>query len=298
MENTSKKTELKTRVLDRIEQEDLNPRSSFYFKCHELTVWVLWVLSVLIGALAIAVSLFAITYQKYAFYEATHENLITFMVEALPYLWFVILVFMILLAVFNVRNTKKGYRYPLWQIVISSLVFSFVGGYAMHFAGMGFMIDQKLGEYIAMYQSQEKMESRLWQNPGEGRLVGFLALTENTSGDEKIIFKDIKNTKWEVNVTNLQEDDFIILNSGKKMKVLGQVLSFTPPRFHACGVLPWMFEKNMSVNELSRERRGVIKRIYSHKDNDLSHKQLEDSLEKIDLCRELEAISRLHMMPR
>ena len=294
METNTNKTKLKSVVLSRIKQEQICPRSKWYFNCYELFVWLFWVLSVVVGSLAVAVSLFAITYQRYAFYEATHGDFWTFIIETLPYLWFLVLVLMVIFAIFNIRHTKTGYRYSLWKIITSSLVLSLMGGAVLHVAGIGFEVDQKLGKYMNFYQSQEELEQGMWQKPGEGRLVGSLLTVDfddkNIDGD--VSFKDVSGVLWEINVENLFEDDLVVLKSGKKMKLLGQVLSTEPSRFHACGVFPWMFEKNMSIKELSAERRAVIDRIYQHKD----HGSSNDLKDIIDRCAELKVMKHLEMM--
>ena len=38
--------------------------------------------------------------------------------------------------------------------------------------GVGFNFDKWLGGAVSSYESQEKMEARLWQSPENGRLVG------------------------------------------------------------------------------------------------------------------------------
>jgi hypothetical protein len=294
METNNNKTKLKSTVLDRIQQEKINPRSRCYFNCYEFFVWVFWVFSVLVGSLAIAVSLFAINYQRYAFYEATHGDFVTFIAETLPYIWFFILVLMVTFAIFNIRHTKKGYKHPLWKILSSSLLLSLIGGVALHIAGMGFAVDQKLGKYIDVYQSQEEMEQSMWQKPEEGRLVGMVLGSFSTTedSDAHITFKDSTGIQWKTNIEDLFEDDLTVLRSGKKMKMLGEVLSTEPPQFHACGVFPWMFEKNMSIKELSTERRSVIDRIYKHKDHGSS-----DELKAIvNRCAELKVMRHLEMM--
>ncbi len=300
METNTTKTELKNNVLERIEQEKIVPRSKIVFSCYEILLWSSWLLSVLIGALAIAVSVFAVSYQKYAFFEATHEDFVAFIVETLPYLWFLVLAFMILFAIFNLRHTKRGYRYPLWLVILSSLTLSVAGGTTLYYADMGYMMDKKLGQYLSAYQSQEKMEEKMWQNPKEGRLVGVLVIKEDDSLPAgHVLIRDAREQLWVVNIKDLYEDDLIIMNSGKKMKVLGQMLSMSPSHFHACGILPWMFEKSMSVKELSRERVAIIDRIYQHKDRlkerDSIQGVLNDQEVVRDYCAELKAVDRIRM---
>ncbi len=86
----------KDRVMSRIECEGICPRSKTFFKTRECGVWALWGASVIVGALSVAVTLFVIAYRQYALYEATHENFLTFIVEALPYLWITVFALMVI----------------------------------------------------------------------------------------------------------------------------------------------------------------------------------------------------------
>jgi hypothetical protein len=91
-------------------------------------VWFLWFFSVLFGALAVAVTLYVLMNHQYALYEATHNNLFTFIIEVLPFLWLFIFGLMTLVAIYNLRHTSRGYRYPVSVILASSLLLSLAGG--------------------------------------------------------------------------------------------------------------------------------------------------------------------------
>ena len=175
---------LRELVFDRIERENVCPRSRLFFQSRECVVWSLWLLTVLVGALAIAVSLFVVTHRRYALYEATHDNFLTFFATVLPTVWVVIFLLMIGFAIYNVRHTRRGYRRPLWMIAASSVVLSFAGGSLLQMLGLGAVIDREFGDLMATYPSQERMERALWQAPAEGRLVGRM---EGPVGDRKSV---------------------------------------------------------------------------------------------------------------
>ena len=139
MTEESQKTEesCKDKVFSRIQGEAISPRSKLVFQSREFAVWALWTLSIVVGAFSVAVVGFVLTHHEYALYEATHENFATFIVEALPYMWILTFGLMAAVAIFNLRHTKHGYRYPLWQVFGSSVVLSLVGGGVLHVFGFG-----------------------------------------------------------------------------------------------------------------------------------------------------------------
>src|SRR6056297_1803607 len=124
---------LKNALFEKIETDNVRPHSRMFFKGRECVIWLLWLISVLVGALAVAISVFVVTHRQYALYEATHDNFLTFMVEVLPYVWIIVFGAMALFAVYNLRHTKRGYRYPVSYILASSVVLSFAIGSALHF---------------------------------------------------------------------------------------------------------------------------------------------------------------------
>ncbi|MCA9357310.1 hypothetical protein KC872_03795, partial [Candidatus Kaiserbacteria bacterium] len=79
-ETQQSKKPLKETLFARIEEGNVCPRSRWVYFCQECMVWTAWVISVLIGSLAVAISVFVVTHHQYALYEATHENFLTFMV--------------------------------------------------------------------------------------------------------------------------------------------------------------------------------------------------------------------------
>ncbi len=304
MKDMNKKTEsnLQQSVLNTIESENVCPRSRWFFVCKETLVWIFWALSVVIGAVAVAVCFFVMSYQQYALYEATHENFFTFFVGALPYIWFVVFAAMAILAVNNLRHTKRGYKHPVWKVVVSSLVFSVVGGAALQMFGLGYSIDHYLGEEMKMYMSQEKLEKGLWQAPEEGRLLGQLAEMDD-SGANTVSFTDSYGEMWDVNIAELSEMDLGLLQSEDLVRVVGTTSSTTGKQFHACGVFPWMLDRSAKLEDLSQERQAFIERVYHHKDMAkerlaaLEEETFESDPERLaeimGICAEIAAVRRI-----
>ena len=156
MSDLVKKESCKGDVMNRIECERICPRSRMFFQTRECIVWVLWLLSIVVGALSVAVIIFVMSSQQYSLYHSTHDNFITFLIEALPFLWIIIFGLMAAVAVHNIRHTKSGYKYPLWLVLSSSVVLSLAGGAVLQIFGLGCTTDQVLGERMSMYDSLEK----------------------------------------------------------------------------------------------------------------------------------------------
>lgn len=252
---------LKDSLFEKIEADKVCPRSRLYFWSQECTLWSVWFLSVMVGALAVAVSLFVVFHRQYEVYEVTHENMFTFMVEVLPYVWILTFFLMVAVAVFNIRQTKRGYRYPLWFILSSSVVLSFAGGSALQFFGLGFSIDNILGSNMDMYMSQDKIERRLWQSPDNGRLIGMQVFTE-TIPTSTVLFEDISGQRWTLNINELHARDLELLAMQEPVRLLGECVDKESRIFHACEVFPWMLKRGVTADEMLLERQVFIDRFH------------------------------------
>lgn len=265
---------LKESLFARIESEQVCPKSKLFFRCKECFVWMFWVVSVVIGAFSVAISLFVAMHHQYYFYEATHNNFFTFLVDALPYLWIITFGLMVYFAVYNLRNTARGYRYSVWMIIVSSVVVSFAAGSALQMFGIGYSIDSILGSHMSQYMSQEKQDQKVWQSPREGRLLGKQVLS-TISPTTTVVFEDYTGQRWRMNIDELHPQDIDLLATGKTVKLLGQAMDENMFIFHACGAFHWMMGKDVTLDELSEERRMFIDRVAMH-----AYKQRKPTLEK------------------
>lgn len=263
MDTDTKEKDLTAAVLGRIEEERVIPHSRLYFVAREAGVWSLWLLTVLVGALAIAVTVAVGAYRYATGYELTHESFFGYAAEVLPYLWILVFSAMTFLAVYNLRHTKHGYRYSVFVIVGSSVLGSVGGGLLLHLVGFGFTLDHLLGTYVPSYQSQDKIELRMWQQPEAGRLVGvsdgrFLA-PEGT-----LRFVDMRQGEWSLVVRELPPQDRELLLAGDPVRLFGELVSLTPPVFYACGALPWLKEKLEERRQMGALRREFKARMMAH----------------------------------
>jgi len=295
--NKDKKSMLSSMVLERIEQ--ITPDSKWKFLCMNYFVWIAWALSVVFGAISFTVLLYVGTHARFELYEATHDTPLSFFAEVLPYLWIGTFIAMGSFAYFNMRHTKCGYKYPMWQLLVSSVLFSVLGGIVLHIFGTGHLIDTQLGKGMPIYKSLERTEAQMWQRPEKGRLLGVFS--EMDDKDEMYIFIDADAKKWNIQTVELRPDDRALLSSGNTVRVLGITTDSNARQFHACGVFPWMFDDDVSVKEMKIGRRIFIERMYEHMEKGERIQEFEkevfeqnsDTPFKRGLCAELSILKRM-----
>ena len=251
--------------MSRIECGEVCPRSKTFFKTRECAVWVLWVISIVVGALAVAVAFFVLNHRQYALYDATHDNFFTFMADVLPLLWIMVFGLMVFVGVYELRHTKRGYKYPLWQIFGSSMVLSLAGGAALHLFGLGYSTDHILGQQMSMYNSQEKIEEKMWQAPDEGRLLGRFG-RPLPAPSALVRFTDVAGNEWGVNVDELSLQERELLEHDEMVRLIGQITDGEEGVFYSCGVFPWMLDKPMSREDLRAAREMFQMKIEGYKE--------------------------------
>ena len=295
-------TSVRDRVFSTIDEQQVKPRPCYVFWCQNSAMWLIWLLTVLLGGLATAVLLFTSTYRYYDIYEAMHDNFVTFFLQALPLLWILAFIILMVVAMQGLRATRRGYRLSPAFVGGSSVGASVLLGLVASSLGFGFVVDRTLGEYAPMYYSEAEREQRMWQQPNEGRLVGYANINEMQE-ETQVKFVDSAGETWEMNVQELRQQDRQLLRSEQHVRVLGKQISTEPARFHVCGVFPWMLDKKRPMKELSAERQAYINKIYAHSDT------LVDRIQKLEqatftdvsgnntpsmkICAEIAAVRRI-----
>lgn len=292
---------IQDRVFSRITTDCVKPRSKYVFWCQNSGMWLLWLLTVILGGLATAVLIFTSTYRYYDIYEAMYDNFFTFLFEALPVLWVVAFIGLMLVATRGMRATRRGYRLSPWFVGGSSVGLSVLLGVFGSMAGFGFLVDKTLGEYAPMYNSQAEREHAMWQQPGEGRLIGRQMMTASTT--DTVRFIDVAGKHWDIDVQELRMLDRELLALEGQVRVLGQEMSGDGGRFHACGVFPWMLDRKYPVRELQGHRQAHIEKIYEHADSPVDRLEgLEqitfgeasvDNVPSMKICASIAAVRRI-----
>lgn len=259
--------DLKTQILEKIETEAVTPRARWVYSTQEYALWAVWGLTVFVGALSVAITFFVFSHQRFALYELTHRNFVTFAVDVLPTLWLVLFVSMVAFAVFNMRHTKRGYRYPLWQIFGSSVLLSLALGALLHLAGAGFSLDKKIGAWASGYPSQEKIELKWWQNPKEGRLVGTAEYVRE-SGGTGARFIDVTGVVWQLDSAELLVVEKQLLEAGRQVRLFGVIQPGSV--FYACGAMPWVYDRAYVDEELATIRRETRAKMNAFRDEKIA----------------------------
>lgn len=269
---TPQRTPVCNAVLQRIEYDNVQPYSRLFFQSKECFIWMIWLLTLLLGSLAVAVTIYVSMSVPYTLYEITHNNLLTAFVTALPYIWIVIFMLTAYLAIINFRHTRYGYRYQVYTVLGGSIALSLVAGAALQMAGGGYVLDQTIGEMVVAYPSYEKRRLALWQQPQEGRMIGVLVpldeREDNNPEEQQFVFRDQDEVVWNLDTSELDERDVVLLREAgqQPVRIIGTLTASDV--FHVCGVFPWFSGQAMTRSELVETRKMFMQTIRSYFTND------------------------------
>jgi hypothetical protein len=274
--NTDESKALASKVLERIAGENVVPRARWHFLLHNSVLWSLWVGSIVIGAMAVAASIFTVANFQWGFYQATHDTLFEFVVESLPYLWIVALGLFTFVAYQNVRHTKRGYRYPLWIIVGLNITGSCFGGMFLYAVGGGQFVDETIGEHIPLHQPFMAVERGRWMQPERGLIAGEVVIINEEEGT--LVLRSFDGDEWQVETTSLHEPDWDALNDFTQVRIVGvPVLESGMHLLHACFVLPWKVHGRMGGGPPPPKEgvRSIVMHFIEHERNEMAERSNE-----------------------
>jgi len=222
------------KVLHDIEQQKIEPKARWHFVLHYWMMWILFVLSVIIGSLSFAMVLFYLTDYEWDLSDKFQGGAVYSIVRNIPYLWIVGLVVFILTAYLYFRNTKKGYKYKLSLIILINLLLSMAGGSILHFFEVGEYVDEQATNFIPFYESVAPVRKVRWGNPERGVLGGKI---EEKSGTGSILLKDFKGKVWTIDISGIAIEPKRLLEEGRMIKIVGDQID--DHTFVAQQIRPW-----------------------------------------------------------
>lgn len=231
-------------VLKAIKSKKIKPEPKWKFILRNYFLWSISSLSMLIGAFAFSVIIYMLKNNDWDVYENINDSLLGFILLTLPYFWIVFLIIFVFVADYNLKHTKKGYRYRVHFLTLVSVAVSMFLGFFLYNFGVGRAIDDAFAERIPLYrQSVNKMHQRgmFWNRPNDGFLSGVVISIEN---ENNFKINDIRDVVWQIEAS--EAEMFLISELlvdhgvriyGEKIEILSETENLER-KFRALKVLP------------------------------------------------------------
>lgn len=228
---------LAKRVFDRITEERLTPRPRWEFVFQNYFFWGLGVVAVAIGALAFSAIIFEVQNADWEYAFVTHSGLLSFFLDAAPFLWIAVLALFVGIGYLNVRKTNHGYRYSLTVIALGAVLASLALGSALYEKGFGSLVEEFAGDTLPFHRSILAEQHTWWLAPEKGLLGGtIVASAPDVSSFE---LRDFNGATWRVDASDLRAPNLVAVARAGLVRVVGVPMTATSSVFHACFVFPW-----------------------------------------------------------
>ena len=225
-------TNVTNEVLNKIKQQEIKPTPKYQFLLKRCVLWTLASVSVIVGALSIAVVFFNLFNQEWDVYDHVTDSLPIFFVLVLPYFWLVLSGIFLVVAYYNFHHTKFGYRWRFSVLVTGYLVLTLVLGGVFYRLGAGEHLENFFARNFKVY-NQINYGRQIWASPQDGLIAGVIIdLTDGT-----MILKDLNNREWQIDISSTTISNKQIISVGQEIKVMGKMTG--PDSCAAEEILPW-----------------------------------------------------------
>lgn len=229
-------TKLSNKIIDEINKKNVKPIPKYQFLLKKYIIWILFILSILIGSLSFAFILFQITDIDFEIYNELNEIYPNYIFQIIPFIWILIMGLFLFVAYYNFKYTDSGYKYNNYIILFISFLLSIILGFIMYFFNVSAIIETNIIEiYVpSEYQKMLNPQKNIWNNPNKGLLHGILKKRENRN---RFIIEDINNKIWYIDTNNIPiniQNDFQI---NQRIKIQG--IYIDEKEFKAKKIIPW-----------------------------------------------------------
>ena len=228
-------------ILEEIEKRKAVPIPKWHFALQRFGFWLLAVISVLTGSIAMATAIYVfidndfIEDHEYIDLFLAERPLVAEIVASIPYIWLGALALFTLVAYFGFRHTKKGYQYATTKVIAGALFASLLLSVGLNTIDVGKYIHLYLIENVHVYNKLVYANEHRWTHAEKGLLGGKVIQYQK---DQKIlVIRDFKKKIWQIDISNAEVRTGTRIISGKYLKITVNLTG--PQTFKALTIQGW-----------------------------------------------------------
>lgn len=224
-------TDLSRQVLETIQKEQIKPRPRYTVFLKRSIFWSLTATALIVGSIAVSITIFSVANVEWDLWTRVTGNSWKYIFFILPYFWLVIFAGFILLAHYNLRHTKYGYRFSLPQVIIIYIISTVLLGGAFYRLGLGHVIEESIADSASFYHHLQG-DRMMWVMPDQGLLGGRI---DDLGSPYNFVLTDQDGQKWQVAVSGTIGVEYTF--PGAKVKIIGE--RFGTSSFQAVEIRSW-----------------------------------------------------------
>ncbi len=243
------------KLLNRIQSENLKPRPKWIFTLRNRLFWVIGAIFLLLEGVAVSVIIYIFQSDDWQIYGRLTDGWLEFILLFLPIFWMLMLFIFISILIYDLKNTKRGYRYSIPFLLFFTVLIGVILGIIFFYSGVGKAIDEVLSGRAPYYGKIINPRTEFWCQPNKGRLSGMvIAATEDNTfnfrcceGRDWIVKTEFQKNSFGSNRSEPQEQ----IRDGNLIRVLGE--KENENHFTAYKILPMGSGKNFFQRNINRE---------------------------------------------
>lgn len=234
-------------LIEKMRLQNIKPKPSWHFTTKTIFFWVVFLISVLLGAFAFSVVLFSI--QQIEFDLLTHmsHSYIELLIGLAPLFWIISLIIFLIMAMIGIKNSKKGYKFSFSKITAFSASFSILIGTLFFIGGGAQWLEHAFSVRVGIYESVQEKKVKMWNKPEEGYLAGTILKVN----EESLELNDFNNQTWLIDIEQANVSQAVFLEEKEIIKIIGEIIS--NHNFRADVIKPWGGQAGQRRKELKNK---------------------------------------------
>lgn len=220
-------------LIEKMKVRNLKLKPVWHFTLQTAFYWFLFLISVILGALAFSIILYSIQQVDFGLVTHMSHSKLEFLLGLAPFFWLISLIISLFVAMVGIRKSKKGYKFSYTKIIAYSASFSILAGTLFFIGGGGEWLDNAFSSRVSLYEGVQSKKIELWSKPENGHLAGIIT----DIGETKIELTDFNNQVWTIDIEQANIPHSVLVVEGEKIKIIGEIIS--PNAFLAKQLRPW-----------------------------------------------------------
>ncbi len=221
------------RLINTIKEKDIKPTPRVWFKVREILTWAGFWGAAMLGALAFSIILFSIQQTDFFILQHLKHSRLEAFLALLPFIWIAFLTFFLVLSMYIIRRSERGYKFRLVQMAGYSFALSVLLGTTFFLAGGAQKLEQAFALRVSIYESIQEKKVQMWTMPEQGYLSGVIASVQ----ERTLALTGFDGVSWEVTYDSAFIAPVVLLEPGEEIKLTGVI---TGNRlFRADSIRPW-----------------------------------------------------------
>jgi len=201
-------------IKKKIQNKEIEPKSKLHFYFVNFVWWFLFVLLFIISSIAFGVMIYMFKEADWEIVRLVSSGIWGKILLVLPRLWLLLIIITTILAVWEFRKTKKGYRYDIIGILTVVFFGSITFGSLIYVSGFSERLDSLLTDNISIYHGRLRQQMELWDRGEKGLLIGRLI---SIDGDDIVVHAP-GGIVWEVDISSVDNLEELELDSILKIR--------------------------------------------------------------------------------